>query len=152
MLLSPTTESGERGKDIFRERMRKFLNGQWDDLLTEATARATEASQHATKLDDERRRISQAEAKVRLREVSRARVHMTSAGIAPGTPQTLSLLTDESLTPRTLHKPIPDSVVNHRPVLALTLDKDGLWRGHCGPQAKVLPQIYSVCSTITYAY
>ena len=54
-------------------------------------------STESTEQDEEKKRIKQAEAKVRLREVSRARVHLTSSGLAPGTPETLAELTDPEL-------------------------------------------------------
>ena len=35
MLLEPTEEDGQAGKDIFAERMRRFLRGEWADLLVD---------------------------------------------------------------------------------------------------------------------
>ena len=83
-------------------------------------------STESTEQDEEKKRIKQAEAKVRLREVSRARVHLTSSGLAPGTPETLAELTDPELRPDTPSEAIPAEVRNFRPSDPIRLCADQL--------------------------
>ena len=73
-----------------------------------------------------RLRGEQALEKVRLREVTRARVALTSQGVAPGNEATLQQLTDETLRPRELTAPVPVEVLHKQPASPLQLDADKL--------------------------
>jgi hypothetical protein len=116
MLLAPTEAKGEGGKETFLDRARRFQAGEWEALLAEAASSWKHTDAKA--LDEEAaqaKRLEEAEAKVRLREVRRARVHLTSAGLAPGTEETLRELTDETLRPKELSEDLPENAVNFRP-------------------------------------
>ena len=63
------------------------------------------------------KRRREAENKVRLKELSRARTHLTSLGVAPGTQDTLNELQDESKRPRVSSEAIPSDILNFRPDL-----------------------------------
>ena len=113
MLLTPTQEKGEEGKAIFNERLRRFLKGEWRSLLDEAAASWHPAGQ--AELDEETaiaRRREEAEAKIRLREVSRARTVLTSSGLAPGTKDTLNKLRSQRPAEP---KPLPAEATGYRP-------------------------------------
>ena len=93
MLLRPCDETGEEGKVIFHDRMRRFLNGEWEQLLQEAAAPARTQPRRKRPPDkeevEEAKRRTQAERKIRQREITRARILLTSSGLAPGSPETL---------------------------------------------------------------
>ena len=125
MLLAPTRELGEAGKQIFHERMRKFLRGEWAELLAEAAANnALPKPTHGENVGD--KRAQQAEAKVRMREVSRARRHLCSTGLAPGSAATLAELTSPTLRPPSLTEEIPADILSHSPSAPLKLDPNRL--------------------------
>ena len=119
MLLQPTGELGEAGKEIFQARMRKFLRGDWQDLLDEAAASTAEV-QKAQRGSDCRkpleagaqRHLAQAEAKIRMREVSRARVLLSSQGLAPGDATTLAELKNIDLRPAELSEELLADAMN----------------------------------------
>ena len=78
MLLRPTAHTGEAGKKEIMERYRRFTAGDWLGLLADlplqpAKRRANAESDKAT----EKRRSREAEAKVRVWEIRRARLHLT---------------------------------------------------------------------------
>ena len=54
-------------------------------------------------------------AKVRLRELSRARTHLTSSGLAPGTRATLPQLQNEQLRLPTLTEALPEDATSYVP-------------------------------------
>ena len=143
MLLRPTEELGEAGKEVFKGRMRQFLRGEWLELLEEAAAPTpTKAgTKTRTETDDvgaaDQRRLQQAEAKIRMREVSRARVLLSSQGLAPGNANTLAELTDPKLRPQQLTQELPADAMGFVPVSPLALDPDK----PCGQQAEGLPKI-----------
>ena len=128
MLLSPTEEKGEAGKTVFNDRLRRFERGEWLHLLAEAgegKCTRRDAQSH----DEEvlaQKRAEQVEGKVRLREVSRARVQLTSLGLAPGTKETLEELTDPALRPPRLSEQVPEEVLAHQPSQQVKLDPDAL--------------------------
>jgi len=130
MLLRPTEELGEAGKDIFKARMRKFLQGEWIDLLDEAAASLNESPKPGGVSDNktfeaaEQRRLQQAEAKIRMREVSRARVLLSSQGLAPGDANTLAELTNPELRPTHLSKELPADAMAFVPPSPLNVDPD----------------------------
>ena len=124
MLLQPTLEHGKSGKGVFHDRMRRFNQGEWLGLLKEAAD--NEPARASRELDAEtaaEKRREQAEVKVRLREVRRARLLLTSNGLAPGSSETLTELTDEALRPRELSEVIPDNLLGFVPDVKVKLDK-----------------------------
>ena len=65
---------------------------------------------------------------MRLREVRRARVLLTSSGLAPGSADTLRELTDEELRPRQPGAPLPDEALRFMPDAPLRVDPEELKR------------------------
>ena len=123
MLLQPTEVQGDEGKEVFNARMRRFLRGDWQDLLDEAAA-AHKKPVHRN-LDEEaaaNQRLAQAEAKIRMREVSRARVLLSSSGLAPGDTATLAELTNIELRPAELTEELPADAMNYAPASPIKLD------------------------------
>ena len=104
-LLHRAREPGTVGREALLQRSRDFLSGRWDSLL--GAARAAAGARAATDAADDEaareRRRSLACANVRRGEVSRARVVLTSAAIAPGTDETFAALSDPARRP-----PSPD--------------------------------------------
>ena len=131
MLLGPTDEGGDAGKAIFFERLRRFQRGEWVELLEEAAANGRSKRGIARELDEAealRLRREEAERRVVLREVSRARVLLTSSGLAPGNQETLEQLTDTDLRPDELTAPLPQEALRHQPRQQLQLEGDSLAR------------------------
>ena len=126
MLLEPTEETGQVGKEIFNERMRKFLRGEWGELLAQCGQHGVTCNRKLDADALQRIQLEQAEAKVRLREISRARVHLMSDGVAPGNAETLNELEDPDLRPRVISEAIPDHILNFVPAESLRLDPDAL--------------------------
>ena len=118
MLLQPTKLRGADGKAIFEERMRRFLRGEWLELLEESTS---DEKQHVVRQLDaesiESKLLDQAEMKIKLREVSKARMLLTSNGIAPGNEETLRQLTDPALRPRVPQEAIPRETFAFSPAI-----------------------------------
>ena len=102
------------------------MQGKWHELLAQACKKHMGTQRRLDEDQAERQRIEQAEAKVRLREVSRARVHLTSSGLAPGNQDTLRQFTDPELRPAHPSKQIPEEVLSFAPSQKLTLQADGL--------------------------
>lgn len=128
MLLRPTDEKGVGGKEAFRTRHRRFMRGEWLELLAEASP-ANRRQEPTKQLDEETlraKRAEMAEQKICLGEVSRGRMQLTSLGLAPGTQATLDELTDTSLRPAAPSpgKEVPDAVLQAQPSSALQLDPD----------------------------
>ncbi len=125
MLLTPTSEQGEAGKAIFFERLRRFMRGDWGQLLAEAAASCQSRRHGIQELDEEearRLRREEAEKRVRLREVSRARVLMTSSGLAPRNNETYRELTNNERRPRDLDPNLPQEALHHQPSTPVKLE------------------------------
>ena len=122
MLLRPTARMGEPGKRDIMERYRRFTAGDWLGLLADVPTQPARRRREETDKAAMNRKSHEAEAKVRMREVRRARHHLTSSGLAPGTPATLAQLTDPNLRPTRLAEPLPEAAVTHVPRHTLTLD------------------------------
>ena len=124
MLLTPTAERGDLGKQTFFERFRKFNRGEWLDLLKEAADNCPEPAHR--ELDEEtaaEKRREQAESKVRMREVRRARLLLTSLGLAPGDDETLAELTNTDLRPVRLAEEVPAHLLTFAPEAKVKLNK-----------------------------
>ena len=124
MLLKPTEGRGDAGKKVFHDRLRRFNQGEWLELLNEARESAPKPL--AKELDAEaaaEKRREQAETRVRWREVRRARVLLTSSGLAPGDAKTLEELTDPNLRPTTLSEEVPPHLLAFEPEVEVKLDK-----------------------------
>ena len=132
MLLTPTAEQGDAGKAIFYDRLRRFLRGDWERLLAESIAATGSPGRHvARELDDEEARRSRREKAanlVRLREVSRATVLLTSSGLAPGNEETFNELTNEDRRPMQLDPDLPGEALHHQPSSPMKLEADNLAR------------------------
>ena len=117
MLLRPTAVAGSEGKRIFSARMDRFERGDWEGLLREA--RGETNLKDAPRKRDE---LQEAVAMVRIGELSRARMFLTSAGLAPGNNDTLAELRDPALRPRELTRPLPDALADFVPDEQVDLD------------------------------
>ena len=74
----------------------------------------------------ENAKLKQAESKIRLREISRARVQLTSAGMALGNDETLRELTDPELRPNEVTMEIPEHFYSFQATEIFKMDPDGL--------------------------
>ena len=126
MLLQPTELVGAEGRAVFFERVRLFMSGSWVELLVVPRRAPAPQGQARSAEAVARIRVEQAEAKIRLREISRARVQLTSKGLAPGTPATLKELTDPALRPQVMAEPIPQDLRDYRPHRPILLSPDVL--------------------------
>ena len=121
LLLRPSGKVGKAGKAAFLDRARRFEAGEWTSLLHESRGEApTPSTQPAAA---ERPATARADALVRLGEVSRARLALTSRGLAPGTQATLAELRDTTLRPRELSAPLPAEVFGFDPAAPLQLER-----------------------------
>ena len=121
MLLQATQETGKAGKNIFMERYRRFRAGDWTGLLRDSAA--TQRHQHAGDSHSaEDKKLAEASGKVRMREVRRARLHLTSSGLAPGTPATLAQLRDPARRPAALSEALPPEATSYRPARSVNLE------------------------------
>jgi len=132
LLLAPTSNKGEEGKAELTKRMERFLRGEWPELLEETALASAPRNprRHAEDEDQaqaEERKLETACQKVRQGEVSRAREHLTTSGLAPGKADTLAELTDPARRPRVLSQAIPEHVLNHAPAAAFALNRDQLF-------------------------
>ncbi|CAE7438573.1 unnamed protein product [Symbiodinium sp. CCMP2592] len=122
LLLHRARGSGTVGREALLQRTRDFLAGRWEALLgaTRAAAAAPRAriAADATAADNEasrERRRALACANVPRGEVSRARVALTSAAIAPGAEDAFAALSDpERRPPEPLHD-VPAALLNLQP-------------------------------------
>ncbi len=142
MLLRSMSEFGQVGKKQFFERMRRFQKGDWEALLAEAAAAAEEGRRQSWELDAEAAQEmcrKDAERKVQLREISRARMLLTSSGLAPGDEAALDKFKDPERRPANL----PAEAVGHRPDQPLKLDRFKLLqalRMLGGPLRRISPE------------
>ena len=100
MLLQPTQERGEAGRASFHERMRQFQQGDWNALLTTPSKKAHMKHQEVPPEVAEQRQLRMAEAKIRLKEITRARTQLMSSGLVPGNQQTLDELREPRAPPQ----------------------------------------------------
>ena len=100
------------------------MRGEWQELLDEA-ADSCHGSNHSREFDEEQvreRRRDEAERRIAIREVSRARTLLTSSGIAPGSQETLDELTNVDLRPIELSQELPTAAMEFQPQDQLDLD------------------------------
>ena len=107
------------------------MRGDWATLLEEAAAespprRAPDRKPSEAEAATKRRQA--AVAKVRLREIRRARLVLTSSGLAPGNSATLQELTDTTRRPQSPEVEMPAAALQHTPVNPLRLDPTELAR------------------------
>ena len=115
-LLRPTEERDEDGKRIFLERYRRFQAGNWATFLQEASSNSVRSSEtHISEENARLKRRQSAADKVRLCELTRARMVLTSLGIAPGTQGTLNELQNDELRPRELSEALPQEAISFTP-------------------------------------
>ena len=118
-LLHRAREPGTVGREALLQRSRDFLAGRWDSLL--GAARAAAGARAATDAADDEaareRRRSLACANVRRGEVSRARVVLTSAAIAPGTDEAFAALSDPARRPPSPRQDVPVDLCEHYKLL-----------------------------------
>lgn len=105
--------------------MRRFPRGDWCALLDYAAngkEQTKAAARNFSEEEEAQRRRAAASAKVKVREVRRARLLLTSSGLAPRNEATRKELTDERLRPRQRTATIPEEALRHRPVDAIRLE------------------------------
>ena len=122
MLLQPTELQGEAGKVTFHDRMRRFLRGDWEGLLKDDSPARIGPQGRTADPNEERSRLRRAEAKIRLKEISRARIELTSTGLAPGNEDTYKELTDPELRPPEPSEAIPERCLTFTPQHSVQLD------------------------------
>lgn len=99
-------------------RKRNFKPDQFAAKHTQRQSSGEDAEEQAA----ERKRRG-AEQKVKLREVCRARLLLTSNGLAAGNEETLKELTDENLRPRVPTEELPAKALTHVPAKAIRLEE-----------------------------
>ena len=124
MLLRPTKQKGIEGKLEFEERFRRFLDGQWVELIQEcANDQRTNGNQKELSEEEKaQKRRKEAENKVKIKELSRARTILTSLGIAPGTAETLRELQNEEKRPKHCLEAIPADLLSFTPNSKIILE------------------------------
>ncbi len=114
MLLHRTTSQGSVGKAELEHRCDLFSRGAWDILLASANVPVAHCP-HQNAGDERRRKRESAQRKVRLEELSKARQALTGGALAPGTPETLAELKDETKRPIRLTADLPAAALEYRP-------------------------------------
>ena len=91
-----------------------FAHGQWAELLAaSATCDEQAATGRRVNGDDLERRAKRAELLVGMDELSSARQALEGAELAPGTNETLQMLSDHPKRPPKIREPLPVEVTNH---------------------------------------
>jgi hypothetical protein len=126
LLLHPAGRGGESGRKILQGRIRKFDAGNWSELL-ESSRRSAQGSNRRTSIERSAEEKQEAmcravTALVEQGELSHAARVLKSAGLAPGSPETLAQLRDPNLRPQELRTPLPDGVASFVPLAGLRLD------------------------------
>ena len=126
LLLHPAGRGGESGRKILQGRIRKFDAGNWSELL-ESSRRRVQRSNRRTSIErsaeEKHETMCRAvTALVEQGELSHAARVLKSAGLAPGSPETLAQLRDPNLRPQELRTPLPDGVASFVPLAGLRLD------------------------------
>ncbi len=123
MLLHRLRRGGSQGTRELRERISKFDSGQWDELLNAARERVRQSARSFTEDPPESvfRRVQHLVARSELSHAARL---LRSNGVAPGTPETLTQLTDPTLRPPAQLRPLTPEVLNYIPDQKVHLDRD----------------------------
>ncbi len=121
MLLHRTLSRGSVGKQELERRCELFASGEWSTLLSSAEACVGDARRRRPSSDAEerKRKREQACAKIRLEELSKARHALTSAALAPGTPETLRQLRTR---PQVEGEAIPDEILEFVPDVLVDIE------------------------------
>ena len=126
MLLGPTEECGIVGKQVFNDRLRKYLKREWVELMGDCVLNDRVGNKSLDVEALERAQLKQAEAKIKLREVSKARAQLSSNGLAPGDVETLNELRNPLLRPLVPNEVIPPNLLNFRPTEKIQIDSTRL--------------------------
>ena len=111
MLLRKPRGQGKVGRDELSHRFDKFARGQWATMLQEAqvASRQEGQAQRLRTEDTPGRRAEAACQKVKLGEVSRARMCLTGASLAPGTEETYDAM--QNRRPQEVVRNIPQNIL-----------------------------------------
>ena len=125
LLLHRTARGGAGGARELRRRVRLFDEGQWNVLLEECRreARGARTAQRRSNEEAEEARLNAATALAERGELSHAARVLRSTGLAPGTPQTLAELCDNTLRPQELQTPLPPEPLQYQPQSPVVLDR-----------------------------
>ena len=116
-------------KNQLLDRLGKFANGQWLDLL----GKSQEASEKAARLrprrrrnrvDEVEKRVELAEALISMEEISAASQALEGSPLAPGNRETIDALEDENRRPPVRRDPIPEHVLRSVPDRPFEQDKE----------------------------
>ena len=122
MLLHRPQRGGLVSRDILVRRFDMFSRREWSGLI-EASAACDFQAAGPRRGDDLERRAARAEMLVHLGELSSARQALEGASVAPGSDQTLAMLSDPAKRPPVLRHPIPEEVSRHVPSSPFELDE-----------------------------
>ena len=124
LLLHRSAGGGKSSRANLNERVRAFDRGDWEALLQQGLAGATEKVPISSR-DAEasaRFRADKACRQVRAGEASHARQTLTASNLAPGDGETLRQLSDPVARPPVLSVPIPEEVLGFQPAAPIELD------------------------------
>ena len=133
MLLHRPPRGGLVSRDKLVRRFDMFSRGEWSGLIEASAACDLQAAVGRRRRrrrpgDDLERRAARAEMLVHLGELSSARQALEGASVAPGSDQTLAMLSDPAKRPPVLRDPIPEEVSRHVPSSPFELDEHRLLR------------------------
>ena len=130
MLLTRPPRGGKISPRKLEERIARFTEGRWIDLVEEsvevcAVARTVVVRKRRHHTDQDRK-VARAERLVMLGELSSAKQVLESGDLAPGNLSTLRALTDPEKRPPVPREPVPRELLSRRPVAPFQLDEDKL--------------------------
>ena len=113
MLLSRPERQGTEGEAVLRNRVQRFNEGQWTDLLREARQQSPRSRQQGRtggQAEQMEARLQRACDEVHRGNPSRARQALTASAVAPGTEETWREPADPVRRPPQLQRPLPQAV------------------------------------------
>ena len=128
MLLHRPSRGGLISKEKLGARFQLFAHCQWAELLAASATCDEQAAvgrrrRRRANGDDLERRAKRAELLVGMGELSYARQALEGAELAPGTNETLQMLSDHSKRPPEIWEPLPVEVTNHVPEVPFELSE-----------------------------
>ena len=129
LLLHRPARGGLIPRRKLRERFEKFVQGHWVELQVafaamEDAAQTRRSRVSRTRSDTVGHRTARAESLAHLGHLSAARTALEGAPCAPGGGITLRGLQDERRRPQRARVPIPQEVMDHRPEVDPSIDRD----------------------------
>ena len=126
ILLFRPGRGGKLPKNELLDRLRKFANGEWVDLLglSKEASESAACIRSRSRVDTVEKRVERAEALISMGEISAARHALEGSPVAPGNEDTLNALRDEERRPPVPRDPIPEENLRAVPARPFELDKD----------------------------